>query len=458
MLSWVIRIFINRQRFLVRCSTDVHSFTMKTEFKSSLRRNVFRKLIIISSLIGFLTQVTQMSTLYFKYATTTQVTFTMRTQIQPHSLVLCVRYNDILDRERLFKETGIEVNDVTDIVDAMSQQSKLTVRQMFEYTPSGDDAIHGCFYRPSDWTMVTSDREVCNRLFKVTRYVTQEFMCYAVYPVNVKVIGTDAVTMSHFKQFVTYDILMSPVFDQADHVVPIAFFKEYPYISRSYSEVVILRKESKTLSGNDYNLINIFPNEFVIRQLEKPYDTGCIPKDQDEYWICRRDCLMGEFVDKLDRLPLTEIMPESDMASYDMRLVSTTDFENQTFADGVTDTYRKCNHLCAYNPCEMTYTKTSFRPLTFQNFSLMLSSMTPTEADVSTESQARMTFVEFFSFICGCFGTWFGLSFASLFRSSRRFVKKKREKNSSVMDEFYRDKANAWRQIRSQKMMNTTTV
>lgn len=350
---------------------------------------------------------------------------------------------------------------MTDIADAITQQTKLTVKQVLEYTPQPDQVIESCFYRTSDWTSVLiSKQSSCYQHFTVTRYVAQEFICYSFRRNNVsRNLSTDAVTLSRFKQFAVYDIALSPEFQSADHVLPIAHTDSFPYISRSFSDVAILRSRSSsnaTFSSADYNLINIFPNDYTIQRLESPYDTTCVTRDQDEYFECNRECLLQEMANNYERIPSTEILPEFGIdADYDLKQVSTTELEDPGFEEQIVQTYKECHEKCHLIPCTESYTKTTFRTLVFKNNSLVLSSMAPTEADVVTQAQARMTFVEFFSFVCGCFGTWFGVSFVSgyrFYRKRRKAQKKKKKKAARVLPiDYHSDMIGSWRQIRGQK-------
>ena len=66
-----------------------------------LRRNLVKYLMIIGSLTGFVIQVTQVSKQFFKYTTTTDVTFIRSNNHKLHSVAACIRYADIIDRSRL---------------------------------------------------------------------------------------------------------------------------------------------------------------------------------------------------------------------------------------------------------------------------------------------------------------------------------------------------------------------
>ena len=79
-----------------------------------------------------------------------------------------------------------------------------------------------------------------------------------------------------------------------------------------------------------------------------------------------------------------------------------------------------CDASCHSMPCadEYTRTKTSFSRLGKMHLGFAL--MSPQEPDVETSVQPTMSFIEFFSFVCSCFGTWFGLSFLSLESLLRR--------------------------------------
>ena len=371
-----------------------------------------RTLILMLSLTGFFSQVTWMSIHYFSYTTTTQVLLVLQEKIYPHSIALCVRFGDILDRERLLTETGIAFGNMSDLHEALAEETKLTVKQIFEYTPKSSEVIEGCFYRPDNMNIRTGNRKDCEPLFNISRYFTMEFMCYRIQPLMTANLFTESVTTSHFKAFTIYELQMTERFRNVGLVMPISFVGVFPYLSRRFAEVALTKKHSGDRS--DYNWFHISPSDYRSFRLESPYDTMCVNRPAVQFHICRKECQVERLKD-FNRAPISEILIER----LDMQPLSYGDLSDPVMFAKVTEIISTCRRECDFTACESPFTKTRFQARLFKNFSLAIASMTPTEPDIHTVSQARMDFVEFFSFVCSCFGTWFGISFFSLGRVKR---------------------------------------
>ena len=58
-------------------------------------------------------------------------------------------------------------------------QHKLTIHQIFEYTPTTEDAIQFCSTRhPQSFKFDELNRHECSKIFNVSKYVAIEFICY----------------------------------------------------------------------------------------------------------------------------------------------------------------------------------------------------------------------------------------------------------------------------------------
>ena len=372
-------------------------------------RNWIKSGFFLLAVLGFCTQVIQVSILYFEYRTATQVKLDLRDFLTPHSYLICIRYGDILDRERLFKDTGRKVRQIPDLDEGIAEESTLTIQEIFEYTPKPEDVIKACFYRSSDMTFAVRQLKSCNQLFNVTKSFTLEFVCYRFQlKREFEQMPMEAAVQSRYKQYTIFDLTLNDSFKTANYLIPIAFVGRLPYESRRFSESALIRSIPPS-DSMEYNWINVFSSDFIKKKLEAPYDTGCIRRENDDYHICKRDCLVSRFRKKFHKLPFTEFLEQP----YNLKTISTAELEDPAIASQIRQVYQGCKRKCYFIPCYMIYTKTTFRTILFREFPLAFSAMTPTEADIVTEAKETMSFVEYFSFITGCFGTWFGLSFMS---------------------------------------------
>ena len=393
--------------------------------RRSALKYTFRKLLLVLSMIGFSYQVIQVSRQYFDYKTTIRTEFVSQKQLTKHDIALCIRYNDILDLDRLKKETGIEVLRLTgneSLALAIAMEKLLTVKQIFDYTPNGRDLIEGCIYRPDDWDMRLGSADDCNKLFRVRRFVTQERMCYQVTDTNEFPLNRDAVSLSTFSPLTVYMVFFGHRLRQANMVSVIAFTGNLPLVSRQYSSPAEYFFAEKLVRVS--NCISATPSDIQIISLERPYDTGCVNVQEAAQYLCDFECLVKS-MSRYNRLPAWHLVYE-DLDSGDRKLNSLTDSRNATMQKWLINILDACYNDCfTHTPCDLSYTRTQASVSKLGIRSLLLQSLVPPDPDIVVTANARMSFIDFFTFMSSCFGTWFGVSFLSLDRFWRHGDRKK---------------------------------
>ena len=388
-------------------------------------RSSYHLPLLVLAVSGFCAQVIQVSVLYFEYRTTTQVELDQHDLLVLHSIHLCIRHYDILDRKRLAAETGYHMPAIVDLDEAVAEESILTLDQIFRYTPSVEEVTSACFYRSSNLTFDVRQKGACASLFNVSKSFTQELVCYKFEPLMQLRLSTEAAVQSRYKQYSIYDLTLSRVMGLANHVVPFAFVGSFPYVSRRFSQSTLMMRAGAgdgTTGPQANNWINIFTSDFTIRKLPPPYQTACVDRPLDEYYTCKRDCLVRKFGKRFHKLPFTEYLEQP----IHRKVIRTADLNNDTIRQEVRRMYEDCWRSCFFVACHSTFTKTTFRTILFKDFPFAFSAMTPTEADIVTTAQATMSFVEYFSFVSGCVSTWFGLHFLSLKRIADRGKRSRR--------------------------------
>ena len=113
----------------------VSNFRSKWTSVEERKRLLANLAIMTAAVAGFLTQLTRVSQQYFMYRTTTRVILDTPAETVFHVTSLCVRYHEILDKDRLFNETGIKWKEWANQEDAIELETLLTVEQIFRFTP-----------------------------------------------------------------------------------------------------------------------------------------------------------------------------------------------------------------------------------------------------------------------------------------------------------------------------------
>ena len=87
---------------------------------------------------------------------------------------------------------------------ATKDEGKLTIEQVFDYTPDPNYVITACIYRPDDWLLLNGDFKRCNERFIVKKFFVQEFICYDFQERVPKATFMESATQSTFAKNSTF--------------------------------------------------------------------------------------------------------------------------------------------------------------------------------------------------------------------------------------------------------------
>lgn len=257
------------------------------------RHKVIGKVLLLLSLAGFLYQVSLVSEHYFKYETVTQVHQTPRDSLRPGNIVFCPRYLDIVDKDRVFNETGIQLRRIVDSTDSYEMEGLLTVEQVYNYTPAAETAMSGCALRGPNNRIVSYKGKECQDLWNVTKFFTQEYMCYLMILKDRKYVPLYDITTSSVGQYIVSVVYMSDEFASAEFGTAVMAKNTVPTVSRHYSRSFHIRNLSDgTLRTNRVNMRAKFQ---VSLRLEKPYDTMCVNVSYKVPIFCVKECLIAKY-------------------------------------------------------------------------------------------------------------------------------------------------------------------
>ena len=387
------------------------------------RRQLVKRCIQAAALVGFVIQSVQVSVLFFEYTTTTQLKMQTPEVILVRSVALCIRYHELLDQEALEREASNSssrraLQPLDSLAAGISQEDALTVAQVFRLTPEPEALLSSCVSRPDNWRYTRLSGSACYDVFNVSRFFTLEYMCYVVAERLERNLSLASVTHSSFLQHRVYEVTLGHVFRHSVIVMPIVFTDGLPFRSRDYTSAL----PPLRVSGSDmrdlnqqqaFNIFDVYGSDVSFHRLPPPYDTRCVDRPYDSLFFCRRSCLVREFA-SFDRLPGFELLTPDFAHLLDRRVFSVKDLNDSQMLEQATLAYATCGRECRFTPCVSGYVKTTKRAMRDRSDDLRFSYLTSADPSVAIHAQATMTFIEYFSFLSGCFGTWFGVSFLSL--------------------------------------------
>ena len=374
-----------------------------------LMNKLLRRFVLLCSVIGFIVQVTQVSMRYFSFTTTTKILMAMPEYVIVHPVALCIRFTDIIDRGKLFKETGIKLHTEKGIEKAMEDETKLTIEQIFDYTPDTEHAISECTFRPDNWSIRRGEAEICRQIFNVSKFFTQEYMCYKIRERQTRLMQMEAVTRSTFSKSSMYTIYMNSSFNDADFVTPILFTNILPTESRHHAPLLGFLKDRSERAIKTRAFLYLTPADVMTHLLESPYDTKCIRVDPETAAMCMLNCLNRGYA-PFNRVPGYELLE----TKYKLKPLSTLDVMDPAKGPKIMHIHAECDEKCRINACEGGFTVTHTRQRQAEDSGIGFSLTTPINPRIDVKAQPTMFFIDFFSFLCSCFGTWFGISFLSI--------------------------------------------
>ena len=345
----------------------------------------------IACLAGFLYQLSQLGIQYFKYETSSKVVVNMTDQQRIQSIGFCLYYNDILQRSEEEWE---------------DEFANMTVKEIFEVTPQEKDIMTGCSFRDDlNFGLISHDLKNCKKKLAVVKFLRGTFACYAFIPRNNPLFSWTKVATSFVNQGQVYDIILSLKLESYSIVMLLGYIASlrspFPLLSRNFAQ---------KLTTDKTNTIAVTSHRNSFRSLPPPYDTNCNPEYNQE--DCNINCL-AQPLSKINRLSYSRFIKNS---SLDIKILNVKDVKNDTLFDAAWLAIETCNKKCFLMPCfaAAAFTEISGYHNPENDGYLKLISMVPTKPALVIYSIPSTNPIDFFLYICNCFGIWFGLSFLTL--------------------------------------------
>ena len=401
--------------------------------------SLLSSLFQICAFAGFLFHVYVVCCSYFSYSTTTsygiESTFgdTISTEIP--NLAVCVRYTDILDYERLERVLGKRFPRTNTDMDMADLQSNLTLRQIFDLTPSANSTLSSCFYRNHDGFLLDShQRSMCQQIFTVERFFTEHYMCYVFRPDRKFDFPIANSRLSLHAPSIFYRIQLSDLFNGSDQILTSVYYDAYPYVSMTYGWV-INRLEDFPKSIAYYRAVTFTYYWAEIKLLPLPYDTACLDMSHCSDTCWRK---MEEIV---DRVVYFRIVPEHKFEHMERKHVNHYDLLNETTRGLLLSEVERCSQLCWRPWCSDRYTVTEqdgSRRSIRGNDKLSVYVKSEKLPGVLTVALPKIDLMAFLVYVSSCLEIWLGVQLVTISKLYKRLEKKIRRRKKSRKDRMRR--------------------
>ena len=368
--------------------------------------------------IGFGYHLYEISFKYFGFTTTTKTFVNLKHKLMTPSIVLCIRYMDIFDKEGGRKIGLVPKESNKNEEENEELMNRLTVKQIFSLTPDSKQVINSCKFREDDHGLKKYNSTQCTQdVFKVSKYHAGRYICYQ-FMAKVTGSGFDCNNFSFSLIFAgsMYSITLSHDFMKANLIrlmtfMPSDITNTVPAASKRFFSS-ILRYPNGFKEPSTKRFLATSGDMYHIKLKPPPFDTMCTKDKVSNREACLRRCNFNIF-GNFNMTPPSEFTSDPDL---ELRHFGHLDYENQTLVSLIQNQTNACSLSCVRDMCEDTIsvTRVDPRPYLYENGSFTLASMCAKSPAVFIIFEPSMTLVDFFIYVSSCLGIWFGVSIRSL--------------------------------------------
>ena len=386
---------------------------------------------------GLLYQTWLICILYFQYKVTTSIEIYFPDTIPPHAVTFCTRFSDVLDFDKLNRETGRNWSYSLDYTMINRYHNELTVAQMFRYTPANHELLKKVIYRNRSHLSELNDKEVPSKM-RISKFLFLDHVCYKIgfksntsYTYNnvaVNLVSPGEFYKLHFSrklirsQYVR--ILLSVTFPHRSLAIN-------PVINRVYNET------EGTVKANHFT--SYVQKVDVDRLLPAPYETNCFDYKKGENEItCAHQCIEKEVMEKFAKVPYSIYIHNESLTE---KVIGYLDMQNAETEKDIDDIQKDCFiKKCKKKACKSaivsTITTSSQRP--GKDEAMTVKYTVPLLNWTRIRVNASLSSVELFLYLLSIISTWTGLSIFTMnpvtfwLNHCKRFQKKRSTTSNGI--------------------------
>ena len=368
---------------------------------------------------GMLVHVWFVSDHYLKYETTSLTNVGFPLVVNSPALSICFRYGDILDTEFVAKKLGENYKSVTQRLEQIRRD--ITLDEVFQHTPPGEQLLTGAFIRDSkNYTVRQLNQKQSIEHFEISRFQTLMWMCYRFQPRLVKTFNYRLVASSSSFAGMIYSVFIQLSKKRVNRtmlMMPLVHtYNDYPTLEYLHAPHVGIAKDSTV------NLYRLNSQKFETKFLRYPYKTDCTDYgERDDDGIDQpqliSDCIVKSTIDRLKMIPFSEFKIENKFEfSSNLKLMDPNSrFGNSSIGLEFKKIEHECKRLYPKLDCEDYVHLTQIQsrenwPIEDWHFRIGQ----PTSPTIRTVYQPMEDFYTFSLLVLSCFGVWIGSSLIDL--------------------------------------------
>ena len=386
--------------------------------------------------IGLIVHVSIITIGYLRYETRTSLNLSLPTTTHSQALSVCFKLIELLDQDWVEKKYGHRLTHgkLVDREKSADQlQRDITMREIFDRTPSVDEAYGMVYIRDNDTYGVelVRDRKSMTKYFEIYRYITQDYICYRVQTRDRLVYNYEIMAKSRWMGMVYAFGFSREIATRASFLMPVIHgANDIPMSSILYSP------QSDFSMSENLSVFRVVSQKIAKQYLPHPYETDCFDYKGKDRERLMNECLVLMTINRLGFIPFSEIKSLPLFPNYGhLKIKHQSDFAtNRTLWSQMKQIKSHCDRLYPKVECKTSFFTTFIVGRHNWGDGLVFRVGQPTSPTIVVTYHPNQDFYTFFLFTLSCFGVWLGWSLMDFDPSTlvERFRTRSRQSTATI--------------------------
>lgn len=397
--------------------------SQKMVSRSNLKR-IFTFIFSCLCVLGATYQVSQITSAYLRYNTTSMLEIIPATAYHPQTMIFCARYTDILNfteiREDSAGKNRTNWKRTTDADGVRRIQHQLTIKEIFHFTPHPAEVIESATVRKSkSFEQHSCNTTDCYTFFQTSKFVYLEYVCYSFRPLYIdKPMSYHSVSTTPSSAGQIFFIQFTHLLNQT-RIYKVCFEKLY---ALPYQSLPISPLKKRSIKGDEdhhhhqeqfdqeYNSLIASTSKLSTDLLPRPYDTECLEYQENGIFSraqCIQSCMNATIYKILHKIPFSVIVNKS----IDEYMVSYLDTLDDQVTGYLFAAENQCRQVCHQPDCHSVLTFTAVAEEAGHDLQITLVLSTAPFTKITT--MAQIFFLEFLTAAMSSVSTWTGIAIIS---------------------------------------------
>ena len=336
---------------------------------------------------------------------------------------LCTRYVDLIDYARLNRDTGRNWTFTIDADTIRVYQDDLTIREIFEYTPSDKEIVDSLSYRKRfGFQKETISGAEVARQMRLHKFLNLEHVCYQIGLRSRLSYKSSFLTVTPIAPGLMFSVLLneSSGMRRANEIKIVITNSDesrhthaYPFLSLRFADQLLREwdDERQVAAVNQFTSYQILIHGEL---LPAPYESDCCDAYSDMGFDseidCQMACLQRRTLSAWNKVPFSVIVNDSDSRH---KMISYLDIRKDAFMHQLLQLQQQCAQgVCRRRACHFTICLTNTDVAATDHFELALTA--PMQPWFHVQARPALTLIQFITYTMGVLSAFTGMGLWSV--------------------------------------------